>query len=192
MKPVSCEFPVAVDRNVVQGHANRISALRAHPTDPALVFTAGLDKTVQVWDVRTPVHVGTCSGAVVDGDALDCTQDGRYLVTAGSDYVGPHLDMWDLRDLRHAYSALNLPSTKPTSVGFSQDGQHIHVCGSGTPAAYVLPTPALSDAKVEADAVCLAQVSQVDVCRCLETAHRSGAVAYGGTDGTVTIAEFQP
>ncbi len=64
------------------GHSNRVFAVAWHPTDAALLATAGWDNTVQIWDVRVGSAVRSIFGPHLGGDGLAFSADGRFLVTA--------------------------------------------------------------------------------------------------------------
>jgi WD40 repeat protein len=180
----------------LEGHVNRIGAFKCFPTDPSLVLTTGLDNTVQLWDLRSSKHVCGIAAGTIGGDCLDVDRAERYVLTSGQDQTAAHLDLWDLRNLAHRFSAAGLPRMAPHACGFSQDGEHIHVAGSdptGQVQALVAKTPQLRSAEP-----CVAPLERwgsfgLDGAkiRALESAHRSPTVAYGNHDGVVTILRYK-
>ena len=77
------------------GHSDPIYSLKWHPTNPCVLFTAGWDQTVQMWDTRKKNPCGSIFGAYVCGDALDLTTEG--LLLTGSWRSQRSLQMWDIR-----------------------------------------------------------------------------------------------
>jgi len=57
------------------GHSNRIFALKFSPADPQIVFSAGWDNTVLMWDLRTETTLCSLYGPHICGDALDVLGD---------------------------------------------------------------------------------------------------------------------
>ena len=76
------------------GHSNRIYAVKYSPVDDNLLFSAGWDNTVQVWDVRSRRAVRSLFGPHVCGDALDVSADGGRLLTA-SWRQSESVEVWD-------------------------------------------------------------------------------------------------
>ena len=76
------------------GHSNRVYALRYHPTQPHVLFSAGWDNTVLVWDVRVRRTSAVLYGPHVCGDALDVHPDGRRLLTGSWRQTGA-VEVWD-------------------------------------------------------------------------------------------------
>ena len=86
-------LPLSSASSSSSGHSNRIYALRYHPTLPVL-FSAGWDNTVLVWDTRSRQTTSTLYGPHVCGDALDIHPDGRRLLT-GSWRQSGAVEVWD-------------------------------------------------------------------------------------------------
>ena len=76
------------------GHSNRVYAVKYSPVDDNMLFSAGWDNTVQVWDVRAARAVRSLYGPHVCGDALDVSADGERLLSA-SWRQSDCLQVWD-------------------------------------------------------------------------------------------------
>jgi hypothetical protein len=202
MKLVCGKWELKLDGVSQSGHANRIQSVRGHPKDPNTVFSAGYDRSVQLWDLRMQKHAGSLTGAVVEGDGLDVDNTGRYVLTAGQDGSGAHLDIWDVRSLNCVYQTghESMPNVGPTCAGFSKDvhNKHIHLGGECDSRAYVLRSPVpggTTPAGTQLNQSPLEVVASLSgsgtAFRCLESARRSSSVAYGTMDGKVTIVDYQ-
>lgn len=127
--------------DVCDAHSSRVQACKWSPEDPNVVFTAGWDKTVQVWDVRRQRAVDRIYGPYVCGDGLDVASSGSLLVTA-STRPTHNLQFWDTRnsykpicefDYPIAPSTADDPEPSPSSLfaaKFSPDGRFLATGGS--------------------------------------------------------------
>ena len=77
------------------GHSDPIYSIKWHSSSPHILFSAGWDQTVQMWDVRKKNPRASVFGAYVCGDALDVTSDG--LLLTGSWRSQRSLQLWDIR-----------------------------------------------------------------------------------------------
>ena len=68
-------------REEMDGHRNRILAIRAHPTMDSIFVTGGWDDTVHYWDERTSHSQKHFSGPHICGDALDIVADYQVILT---------------------------------------------------------------------------------------------------------------
>jgi WD40 repeat protein len=187
--------------DAVSGHINRITAVKSSPRENYLICSAAMDSTVQLWDLRTKDFVGACTGALVDGDALDIDASGRYILTAGANSSGSRIDVWDMRNQSTVYHTMDaVQGTTPTCASFSKGtaSKHIHAGGTTENLAFVYrsPTTGTSTPVGQAlDAAPLQQVARISEVqssfRCLGCASRSNTVAYGNNDGLVTIVDYQ-
>jgi len=106
----------------VQGHTNRVFAVKFAPLCPDTVYSAGWDNTVQLWDLRTGRSERDFFGPHVCGDALDVSPDGRRLLT-GSCRPDHAIQVWDLAsgrvelELEANNSAVVPPSSSATGHG---------------------------------------------------------------------------
>ena len=90
-------LPLSAASASSSGHSNRIYSLRFHPSplQPSLLFSAGWDNTVLVWDTRAGRSSRTLYGPHVCGDALDLRgSEGAELLT-GSWRQSGCLQVWD-------------------------------------------------------------------------------------------------
>ena len=90
-------LPLSAASPSSSGHSNRIYALRYHPTQASVLFSAGWDNTLLVWDVRAGRTIRTLYGPHVCGDAVDVcggAGDGRRVVV-GSWRQSGGLEVWD-------------------------------------------------------------------------------------------------
>lgn len=65
------------------GHTNRVFGVAFHPTDHNVIYSAGWDQTLQVWDARVGNSVYSIHGVRVYGNAVDCK--GNYMVVGNFD-----------------------------------------------------------------------------------------------------------
>jgi WD40 repeat protein len=202
MKCYISEFEVALTSGNISGHSNRITSIKASTREVNLICSAAMDKSVQLWDLRTKSSVGACPGALVDGDSLDIDSSGRYILTAGSNHEGSRIDIWDMRNYSIVYQSMDaMQGSIPTCVGFSKGGtqsKYIHVGGTSANVANVFRSPAMAAGTPTGQMLDpsplqrVAQISQVDMSfRCLGCAHRSNTVAYGNNDGLVSIVDYR-
>jgi WD40 repeat protein len=115
---VAVEFGKATFRENVQlgndcglgkmtGHSLKVMSVRAHPKNPAILVSVGLDRSILVWDTRTASGnaVGGVQGPELAGDSVDICKDGVFLL-AGSHRTKNPIQIFDLR-----MSAAALPVT---------------------------------------------------------------------------------
>ena len=63
--------PRCTRRDVMDGHASRVFALKYHPTDEHILLSGGWDNTIQIWDDRQELPLRKIYGSHVCGDAID-------------------------------------------------------------------------------------------------------------------------
>lgn len=78
----------------IQGHSNRVFAVKFSQQDPNVLLSAGWDNTMQVWDVRASRSVMSVWGPHVCGDSIDVRD---HSVLTGSWRPKEQLQFWDLR-----------------------------------------------------------------------------------------------
>ncbi|KAF5399125.1 Transcriptional repressor tup12 [Paragonimus heterotremus] len=80
--PLREYVPTSPGLNITEGHSMRIMALRYHPQKPSLLFSAGWDNLVKLWDTRLQTGpIWQIYGPhVASPDGLDV--DDNYLLTA--------------------------------------------------------------------------------------------------------------
>ncbi len=65
----------------MDGHKNRIHAIRSHPTMETVFLTGGWDETIHYWDERAPHSQKHFSGPYICGDALDIIEENQVILT---------------------------------------------------------------------------------------------------------------
>jgi len=85
-----------LDANKITSHTARVMAICPHPKQEHVLFSAGLDKKILMWDTRVSgAPVGIISGPELSGDALDVSRDGLKLLV-GSHRTKTPLEVYDL------------------------------------------------------------------------------------------------
>lgn len=92
-KSLLLDLKMGVGSNSSEGHSMRVMCVKFHPNDNNLLFSAGWDDIVRVWDVRAGKTVRRIEGPHVCGDALDVAED---CVLTGSWRTTEGLQVWDL------------------------------------------------------------------------------------------------
>jgi WD40 repeat protein len=200
MSCIVAEFEIDHNTTSISGHSNRITSIKTSPREVSLLCSASLDHSVQIWDIRQKSYVSACPGALVDGDALDIDQSGRYILTAGANHEGARIDIWDIRNCQKVLESRDaITGSTPTCVSFSKGTQskYIHVGGTTAHCASVYRAPPMAGSTPTGQLLDqspmkkVAHVSNIDMSfRCLGCAHRSNTVAYGNNDGLVTIVDY--
>ena len=122
------------------GHSNRIYAVKCSPVDDNVLFSAGWDNTVQVWDVRSRHSVRSLFGPHVCGDALDVSADGKRVLTA-SWRQSDCLEVWDWASGEVVESVVYNTGSEAGgggksemlyAAGWSADGQWMAAGGCGS------------------------------------------------------------
>jgi WD40 repeat protein len=65
----------------VEGHKNRVFALKFDPQNPDILYSGGWDTQVCMFDLRTRKRIGGTAGHYVCGDSID-VKDGNLVVGA--------------------------------------------------------------------------------------------------------------
>jgi WD40 repeat protein len=65
----------------MDGHKNRIHAIRSHPAMETVFLTGGWDETVHYWDERAPHSQKHFAGPHLCGDALDIIPEHQVILT---------------------------------------------------------------------------------------------------------------
>jgi WD40 repeat protein len=65
----------------MDGHKNRIHAIRSHPDMETVFLTGGWDETIHYWDERAPHSQKHFAGPHLCGDALDIIAEHQVIVT---------------------------------------------------------------------------------------------------------------
>jgi WD40 repeat protein len=65
----------------MDGHKNRIHAIRSHPGMETVFLTGGWDETVHYWDERAPFSQKHFAGPHLCGDALDIIAEHQVILT---------------------------------------------------------------------------------------------------------------
>ncbi|CAF1088641.1 unnamed protein product [Adineta steineri] len=88
------KFQASESRELMDGHKNRIHAIRSHPIMESVFLTGGWDETIHYWDERAPHSQKHFSGPNICGDALDIV-DERQTILTGSWRKNSTLQIWD-------------------------------------------------------------------------------------------------
>jgi WD40 repeat protein len=85
-----------LDSNKITSHSARVMSICPHPQNEHVLFSAGMDKKILMWDTRVGGSpVGIITGLEMGGDALDVSRDGLALL-AGSHRTKTPLEVYDL------------------------------------------------------------------------------------------------
>lgn len=88
------------------GHSLKIVCLKADPTNPDVLYSAGIDRKVLRFDLRAGFDaVGQIAGPQLSGGAMDISSSGQQLLT-GSHRADKPIQIFDLRQLSKKNSAL--------------------------------------------------------------------------------------
>jgi WD40 repeat protein len=91
----------------LSGHSLKIVCLRSDYSNPNLLYSAGIDRKILRWDLRTGNDaVAAIHGPQLSGDSMDISRDGTTMLTAmhrGSDRP---LQLFDMRRLSAPFSTL--------------------------------------------------------------------------------------
>ncbi|CAF3641345.1 unnamed protein product [Rotaria sp. Silwood1] len=93
-KKLICKLQASENREHMDGHKNRIHAIRSHPTIETIFLTGGWDETIHYWDERAPHSQKHFSGPYLCGDALDIIAENQVILT-GSWRKYSTLQIWD-------------------------------------------------------------------------------------------------
>lgn len=64
----------------LEGHSDRVNAIRSDDRNPNIVYSCSADKTARIWDMRAGDCVETYRAS---GPLLAMSKVGRHLVTGG-------------------------------------------------------------------------------------------------------------
>jgi len=76
-----------------RGHSNRIFAVKFHPTDSNLLYSASWDRTIMCWDKRAKHAACSIFGPYICGDSL-CIQNDKIIT--GSWRKEDPIEVWDI------------------------------------------------------------------------------------------------
>jgi len=83
-------------------HSLKIMSLRSVPEHQHLFLSGGMDRSVLLWDLRTPKAPSAwISGVELSGDSLDISRDGNTVLAGSHRSLNP-LQLFDLRLLKQA------------------------------------------------------------------------------------------
>jgi len=102
----------------LSGHRGEVLSLAFHPTQPNVLASGGIDRTVRIWNTAAPREARTIHASERPTDAvrsLRFTPDGQALAFAGQDSVRFHgRGVWQARE------ALSHPGVRTISFGGPQ------------------------------------------------------------------------
>ena len=121
------------DLESTRGHCNRIYSIISNPQNPEIIYSAGWDDTVQIWDLRTSSPVRALFGPHVSADSLDIHSN---ILLAGSWRTHSQFLLWDTRtfsQLRAFPWAIGTDDIqcRVYACKFTPDGNFIIAGGSG-------------------------------------------------------------
>ena len=120
-----------VDLQVYPGHTNRIFSFVFDPDDVNIMYSAGWDDTIQIWDKRVKGSIHSLFGSHVCADSLSIY---KKKIAAGSWRTRDQLQLWDIRTLK-VEKTFKWRSNRHCLVyatRFSANGEYIFAGGSGT------------------------------------------------------------
>lgn len=112
----------------LKGHTNLVLAVAWSP-DGKQIASAGMDKTIQLWDPATGKNVKTLRGPATPISALAFTADGKRLVSGAGEEAG-NVWVWDLAKGEVVKKLEGGPSVV-FAVACSPDGKQIVAGGEG-------------------------------------------------------------
>jgi len=136
----------------MSGHALKIVSLCAHPTNPNVVFSGGIDCKCLIWDMRESSPVGSIRGNDISGDAIDINRFGTRLLT-GSHRSKTPIQVHELRMLTgdadnsgpQKFDRNNLDASVSLRSAYDWRGDEIPFAGGARPTS-CLPFSAAWDA----------------------------------------------
>ncbi|OHT07476.1 WD repeat protein [Tritrichomonas foetus] len=119
------------DSDIYPGHTNRVFSVIFDPDDSNLMYSAGWDDTIQVWDKRVKGSVHSLFGSHVCSDSLSIF---NKKIAAGSWRTRDQLQLWDMRTLtvEKTFTWKSKKHCLVYATRFSKDGQFIFAGGSGS------------------------------------------------------------
>jgi len=136
----------------MSGHALKIVSLCAHPTNPNVLFSGGIDCKCLIWDMRESSPVGSIRGNDISGDAIDINRFGTRLLT-GSHRSKTPIQVHELRMLTgdaddsgpQKFDRNNLDASTSLRSAYDWRGDEIPFAGGARPTS-CLPFSAAWDA----------------------------------------------
>lgn len=96
-EPLFCLGAGAALPGRIGGHALKVVSLRAHPDNPNILYSGGMDRKVLLWDCRSGQSaVSALHGVELAGDSIDVSKDGVRVLT-GSHRSADPIQIHDLR-----------------------------------------------------------------------------------------------
>jgi WD40 repeat protein len=180
--PLKSQFsmePIVTDEGHVQGHTNRISAIRCSPTDINLILSASWDNTIILWDKRFKKPVSTLRHFNLGGNAIQFSPDGRSVVACTQTTV----QEFGLDLISRSKTTINDPKCKILSCAFDSNSRLFLAGGdlTGYAGEFVLKTQEMRTFEFS------------DTCGpfwTTQTANRASVMALGSSDGLVKLIQY--
>lgn len=86
VKKISC-FIIFLAKNILKGHTVSVNALASFPNEDKsnLLISGSSDNSVKLWDFRQKQCVNTWKGHSMPINTLDCSFDGKSIVSGSQD-----------------------------------------------------------------------------------------------------------
>ena len=80
-------FIIFLAKNILKGHTVSVNALASFPNEEKsnLLISGSSDNSVKLWDFRQKQCVNTWKGHLMPINTLDCSSDGKSIVSGSQD-----------------------------------------------------------------------------------------------------------